>query len=307
MFVVDSLFVLFAAFLWATDSVFRYPLISQGLSSVSIVFAEHMIVLFFLIAFVLYKKMNIFNLSKKQWVSLFFIGIFSSALATVLFTLSFQFGNPSVSILLQKIQPLVVILLSLLFLKENPPKYFYLYAAVAIIAGVFLSFPDFNFNFLNQPASYMKSGLLAFSAAVLWASGTVVGKSVVINVPATVVIFWRYVFGAVGVYLIAIFQKQDLWSDQLFLYSNVGSLFYMALIVGLLSMILYYKGLKKVLAAHATILELIFPISAVALNYIFLDQKLSVTQFFSALVLLASMTQISRKQISRAEIISQVK
>ncbi len=283
-----------AAFLWATDSIFRYPLISAGLNSVSIVFAEHMIVLIVLIIFVLLKKIKIFQLSKKQWLSVLFIGFFSSALATVLFTSSFKYGNPSVSILLQKFQPIIVILLGLFTLKEKPPKYFYFYAALAMIAGLFLSFPDFNFSFLNQPAGYLTSAGLALSAAILWAVGTVVGKSVSGNLPAVTLIFWRYLFGAIGVIFIAVFQGQSVISEVLFQFQNLGPLLYMALIVGLLSMVFYYRGLKKVLATQATILELIFPITAVALNFIFLDQKLSIMQLTAGAVLLFAITKVSR-------------
>ena len=283
-----------AAFLWATDSIFRYPLISKGLNSVSIVFTEHMIVLIVLIIFVLLKKIKIFQLSKKQWLSVLFIGFFSSALATVLFTSSFKYGNPSVSILLQKFQPIIVILLGLFTLKEKPPKYFYFYAALAMIAGLFLSFPDFNFSFLNQPAGYLTSAGLALSAAILWAVGTVVGKSVSGNLPAVTLIFWRYLFGAIGVIFIAVFQGQSVISEALFQFQNLGPLLYMALIVGLLSMVFYYRGLKKVLATQATILELIFPITAVALNFIFLDQKLSIIQLTAGAVLLFAITKVSR-------------
>ncbi len=283
-----------AAFLWATDSIFRYPLISKGLNSVSIVFTEHMIVLIVLIIFVLLKKIKIFQLSKKQWLSVLFIGFFSSALATVLFTSSFKYGNPSVSILLQKFQPIIVILLGLFTLKEKPPKYFYFYAALAMIAGLFLSFPDFNFSFLNQPAGYLTSAGLALSAAILWAVGTVVGKSVSGNLPAVTLIFWRYLFGAIGVIFIAVFQGQSVISEALFQFQNLGPLLYMALIVGLLSMVFYYRGLKKVLATQATILELIFPITAVALNFIFLDQKLSIMQLTAGAVLLFAITKVSR-------------
>jgi drug/metabolite transporter (DMT)-like permease len=298
MFSLNSIFILFAAFLWATDSLFRYPLISKGLSSVSVVFTEHLIVLIVLLIYISFKKIKLFGLSKKQWLSLFFIGVFSSALATVLFTLSFKYGNPSVSILLQKLQPIVVILLSLIILKEKPHRNFYVYAAVALVAGLFLSFPNLNFNFLNHPSGYWNSALLALSAAVLWGIGTVVGKSASFDTPETVLIFWRYLFGAIAVFVISLFQKQSLFSEVMYQYENLFPLLYMALVVGLLSMVSYYRGLRKVLATQATILELIFPVSAVALNFIFLDQKLSAIQIIAAVVLLTVITQISRLKMS---------
>lgn len=300
MLALNSLFIIFAAFLWATDSFFRYPLLGRGFSSASIVFTEHLIALFFLIVFVMYKKIKIFKLQKKEWLSLCFIGLFSSALATVLFTMSFNYGNPSVSILLQKFQPLVVIFCGAVFLKEKLTRSFYVYASLAISAGFFLSFPDLNFSIFSEPKNIweiLRPAVLAISAAVLWALGTVVGKNVLKSVQSSVVVFWRYFFGLFGVVLIALVQGQSINSVELFSESkNIQSLMYMSLIVGLFSMVLYYQGLKTVKASVATVFELTFPIAAVVINYFFLDQKLNLIQLIAGSVLVFVMTRLVYSQ-----------
>ncbi len=300
MFALNSLFIIFAAFLWATDSFFRYPLLGRGFSSASIVFTEHLIALFFLIVFVSYKKIKIFKLQKKEWLSLCFIGLFSSALATVLFTMSFNYGNPSVSILLQKFQPLVVIFCGAVFLKEKLTRSFYVYASLAIGAGFFLSFPDLNFSIFSEQKNtweILRPAALAISAAVLWALGTVVGKNVLKSVQPSVVVFWRYFFGLFGVVLIGLVQGQSINSIDLFSEAkNIQSLMYMSLIVGLFSMVLYYQGLKTVKASVATLLELIFPVTSVMINYFFLDQKLNLIQLIAGSVLVFVMTRLVYSQ-----------
>jgi drug/metabolite transporter (DMT)-like permease len=63
----------------------------------------------------------------------------------------------------------------------------------------------------------------------------------------------------------------------------------MAIIPGFLGVLLYYRGLKKVRASSATLLELSFPLTAVAINSIFLNLHLTTLQSFAALALLISM------------------
>ncbi|RMF05713.1 hypothetical protein D6764_04040 [Candidatus Woesearchaeota archaeon] len=57
-------------------------------------------------------------------------------------------------------------------------------------------------------------------------------------------------------------------------------------------MLIYYYGLKRVQAMYATIAELFFPVSAVALDYVVNGSVLSPVQAFSAVVLVATITRI---------------
>jgi drug/metabolite transporter (DMT)-like permease len=67
----------------------------------------------------------------------------------------------------------------------------------------------------------------------------------------------------------------------------------MALVPGLLSIVLYYSGLRRTPAAVATLLELTFPVSAIAENALFLGERLQTSQLLAAAVLLAAVSKIS--------------
>src|SRR3989344_4366075 len=82
------------------------------------------------------------HLSLKEWLAVVFIGLGGSALATVLFTQSFHYLNPTVAILLQKLQPLITIGLAAWILKEKLSKNFWLWTIVAIFGAYVISFPD---------------------------------------------------------------------------------------------------------------------------------------------------------------------
>ena len=135
---LDALFVILGASLWATDTIFRHPLVTQ-LSPTTIVLCEHVVAcaVALIVALVsLYFSVThsathsathsiSIRFKKFPWKKLFppfpllvgisIIGLLGSAVATLLFTYSFAFVNPTVAILLQKTQPLIVILFSAFF------------------------------------------------------------------------------------------------------------------------------------------------------------------------------------------------
>ena len=56
---------------------------------------------------------------------------------------------------------------------------------------------------------------------------------------------------------------------------------------------LYYFGLRKVRAVIATICELFFPVTAIILDYIINDQRLSWIQWLSAFIMLFSIINLN--------------
>src|SRR6185295_6790870 len=133
---VGAALIAAAAFLWATDALVRLPSVGR-LEPASIVFSEHLIIVAAMLPWVLsFKMKQLFELESQHWAALGLIGAGGSAVATVLFTESFRYVNPSVSILLQKIQPLLVVAIAYLALGERPAKNFYPWAGLALVASL---------------------------------------------------------------------------------------------------------------------------------------------------------------------------
>ena len=63
---------------------------------------------------------------------------------------------------------------------------------------------------------------------------------------------------------------------------------------GALALFIYYYGFKYLPASHATIYELAWPLSAVFLDWFVHGQIFTPTQFFGAIILMASMFTLSR-------------
>ena len=169
-----SLFIVLAALLWSSDSLFRKPL-TQDLSSWAIVFFEHLLALVFVVPILVRFWPKIKTINFRQWWAVIYIGIAASALATVAFTASFSYVSPSVSILLQKVEPFVTFLLAFIVLRERLPHRFWLWASLAFVGTYFISFPEI----VPQFALYQKGiigVILALTAAILWGGATVFGR-----------------------------------------------------------------------------------------------------------------------------------
>lgn len=292
--------VALAAILWASDTPFRLPIL-ESVDPVLLVLVEHAIGTAALGVWVFLRaRDSVFRLKATDWIATLVVGAGGSALATVFFTASFGFINPSLTILLQKLQPVLVILLASAFLKEKPREGFFAWAAVAIVAALVLSFPDFDYHFLAQaisnPDRHAKGVYYALGAAALWAIATVTGKTALSRVPPGIMTFWRYVFGLLMLaVMFSVSETRTEWPVLLSSPDFAGSLLYISLVPGLLAMVAYYHGLTRTTASTATLLELLYPVSAVAINTAWLNQPLQPVQLAAGLLLLLSVTQVSRK------------
>lgn len=229
------LLILIAALLWGTDSLYRFPT-SSSVDATFIVLIEHIAGFAVLLPWVWFKHRNeLFKLGWKGWLSSFIVGAGGGAVATVLFTASFKYLNPSVTILLQKLQPVFVVILAFLFLGERPPAKFYLWALLALGAGFVLSFPDLDVTFLADPNNLHARGMIyALVAAMIWAVSTVAGRSLLMRTSPTVATFWRYGFG-LGT-LVTIMFAANISADMASISSQpmIMALLYLSFVTGLI-------------------------------------------------------------------------
>lgn len=134
--------VILACLLWGMDTLIRYPLVERGINPITIVFYEHCILTLIFSLGLIPNIKRIGELKLSDVFSFLIIGGVGSAIATVAFTESFQYLNPSLVILLQKFQPVVAIILAAIVLKEEIQKQFLVWAAVCLVGGLLISSPD---------------------------------------------------------------------------------------------------------------------------------------------------------------------
>jgi len=282
--------VILGALLWGTDSLFRRPL-TQSFSPMTIVFLEHVILVLVMIPLLARARDEISRLNRKDWTSLIFIAVGGSVIATILFTFAIKYGNPSVTVLLQKTQPFFTIFLARWFLGERPGKWFWLLLGPTLAGAYFVAIPDWRAGLSIDPRqpSYL---LAALGASLLWGASTVFGRYIVARVPVLALTGLRFALALPVLAVIFVLQGHDSMRLPSSL-DSIASVVIMALIPGLVAMVCYYRGLQTTIASMASIGELAFPVTAVATNWFVLGIRLAPSQFAGGAVLITTVTALS--------------
>ncbi len=291
--------VFVAALLWATDAPFRVHL-TQTLSSNFIVLAEHLVDVIIILPIFLMNWREMKQLRLKHWIAIIIIAIGGSALASIAFTQAFHYVNPSVAILLQKLQPLIVIGLAASFLNEQLRSRFWLWAGVAIGGAYLISFPHLVPQvFVGETFNPNLIGVsLALVAVVLWGLSTVLGRYALSAISFKTMTSLRFILALVFLLILNIAQKTlprftaVTGADWLFIAI-------IAITSGVVSLFIYYRGLQYTKASVATLAELGFPLGAVIVNAIFLKAGLLPWQIVGMAVLLFAIFQLSRVNVNQ--------
>jgi drug/metabolite transporter (DMT)-like permease len=264
---------------------YPYPLSfgGNGNKSTSYRFYEHLILSLIFSVHLFSKIKLIGELKLADVFSFFIIGSLGSAIGTVAFTESFKYLNPSLVILLQKLQPLIAILLAAIILKEEIQKKFLVWAGISLLGGLLVSSPDIErfYYLIIQDSNAVSSefalkgyGLVGISI-ICWGATTVFGKRLtLVGFDSKSIMAGRFLIG-----FITLFPFIE-WNKSLLLPRGEDYLkiLIMVSISGLLAMWLYYQGLKKVSAKSAAVAEMFFPFFAILLNWMVLGKHLSQLQ-----------------------------
>src|SRR5438093_2955662 len=79
------------------------------------------------------------KIDARTWGYLVFSGFAGSAVGTVFFTLALKYGNPTVVNVILNIQPVISTIGAFLLFGDRLAHRFFLYAVIAILAGIFIS------------------------------------------------------------------------------------------------------------------------------------------------------------------------
>lgn len=302
---IGPFMVMVAAAFWAIDALFRTEL-TNSMSTTAIVFMEHLIGAIFLTPFMLNGLKEIKALEKRDWYILLVMTLISSILGTLLFTealtrsqIVFDFVTPT---LLQKLQPVIVVILSVLFLKERLSKRFILLAATAMIGSFMISFgTDTSVIEINIQEKF-EVVMLTLGAAFSWGAGTVLSKDILNKLSfttATAARFYLAIPFALVAHLIYTFTQGVALNPLPSEFDQIWRLITIAGITGGAgAMLLYYHGLKYTKATISTFAELMFPfvsilIAATELNPYGSAQDLDNGQTVGIVILLTSVVLIS--------------
>jgi drug/metabolite transporter (DMT)-like permease len=287
------LFIIIAALLWAFDGVLRISLYSLPPSV--IVFYEHVLGFIVLLLFLSKWIGELKKMSRKEWIAIIAVSLFSGALGTIFYTAALQliqYTQYSVVVLLQQqLQPIWAILTAAILLKEKLTKRFALWAIIALIGAYFITFKDLHVNFATGSGT-LTAGLLAIGAGFMWGSTTAVSKVTLNKVSHVAATALRFFFAPIFAFIFIVSLNQ---TSALFTLNQHQwlTLLLITFSTGMVAIVIYYYGLKKVQAKASAIYELAFPAAAVLIDFFYYHKTLSITQIFGILILILAMTQIT--------------
>lgn len=262
--------------LWGLDGLFRRGL-ALDLPATSVVLGEHLVLVALTLPWTiaaLRRARSTF--SGRDWASIVAIGAGSSVLATALFTQAFvaAAGDPTTPVLMQKVQPLVVVALAHLVLKERLQARYGIFFAAGLVSALLVAVPDLRDTSVRGTAP----AALAGAAAGLWALGTVLGRRLTDKVSFADLTVLRFAVGLPFAIALGSLDR-GLIALGAVGWPEVGTLFVIALGPGLAALLLYYRGLRRTSASVATLAELSFPLTAVLVNHLAFGVTPSATQW----------------------------
>jgi drug/metabolite transporter (DMT)-like permease len=248
------LLVAIAAALWGLDPILRKPLASST-SATTIVFGEHVVLVALTLPLLLPALRAMLQAGSRTIAASVAVGAGASAVATILFTDALFHSDFITPVVLQKVQPLVAVIGAALLLGERPRPRF-AWFLVAALLGLWL---------VNQPhpldptAKGLRPVVESLLAAILWASGTVLGRYLGRELEFQHILSLRFFFGLIASAIALPIMGAKAYAgghDSLWIA-------YYAIATGLISLALYYHGLKRTPAVLASLAELTYPAIAV--------------------------------------------
>jgi drug/metabolite transporter (DMT)-like permease len=290
--ILGPLFVILGAGLWGTETYFRVNLNTRFDSEV-LVFYEHLFCIVFSFPFLFLSLSKIRNIPKRSWIYLILSGVIGSAIGTTLFTMSLNELNPSVANVLLNFQPIVTVIFASLLLKENLGRGFFLWGALALVAGAVIAANDFEFSQVK-----LNVGIFYISlTAIAWGFSTVAGRGAMIHMPLGIAAFGRFFVGAITIF-VSLFVKGHFTSEMM-KFSSLSDLFvvknFLLLSVGagVIPLFFYFKGLSKTSATVGGFCELTQTFTALLLTWGIMHNPLSAKQVIAGLILIVCVYRIN--------------
>ncbi|PYJ56341.1 MAG: hypothetical protein DME82_04795, partial [Verrucomicrobia bacterium] len=239
----------------------------------------------------------------RTWGFLLFSGFAGSAVGTIFFTLSLKYGNPTVVNVILNIQPVISTIGAFLLFGDRLARQFFFYAAVAIVAGVFVSVTNPSMIGVSFEQAGLNLGTgYALICALFWGLSTVAGRGVMMGMSLRLASSMRIVVGLACMTLILLaYGKLDgaaLWpaAAQAHTGKAIVLLFCLASISGGIPLLIYFQGLRLTRASTAGYFEMMQTLAAVCITWGVFHASLHVHQVAAAIILIAAVAMVHQVQ-----------
>lgn len=279
-----SYIILFTCFLWALDIVVRYP-ITLKMGFVSIVFLESLFGLLFVLPFMFKNRHELRKLKVKDWSIALFVGGVGMSVAGYLQNACIQKATPGLFSFFQVFQPLFVIYLAHLFLKERVDNMAVYWGTWVILSAILLFSVDLEIMLSSE--FILTDILIAVAAMLIWGSCTILSKKFLANHSPLMLVGLRWFFAFSFSVFILLATDEPLQIEMILRPEIFLRFVYMGVIAGVLALYLYFSGLQKLTAGKVSFLEISFSALGMIFSALYTFDGLTFFQVFGACSILA--------------------
>lgn len=281
--------ILIASLLWGLGYFLR-KLIVRDIHPLILTFFTALIVSLTIIIFKHHNPQKIIEIFRNHPWHYIALSIFGTVLGTTFMFVSLRLLDLSIVALLEKLQPIFILILASVLLREKFKKSLIPYVMLAIISSYFISTKTpFALNFSNSELIGIFAIILT---AICWAISSIIGKRLADDKKYTTDITLMR-FGIASIILLPVFLfKNQLNLLVIYSFSLMSIVIFSAIICTALAYNLYYSGLKYTKVSTAGFLELITPVFSILLGISFLKESLVITQIIFIPILLFSVYKI---------------
>ena len=279
-------FILFASLMWALEPVaakiaYRSSDFIQT-SAVRALFAFLVALLYV----ILRGKGKELKVKREKIPYILFIALIGSSFADLLYFYAISRIPVVNAVIIGHMQPIFIILLGFLILREALTIYDYGGILFMMLSGIMVTTRTFQ-NLSTFHIGTFGDALVLLST-IAWASTALVARKYLRKVNAGVISFYRFLITFILLFLyLSFFSSFNIFIPQI----AVG------IIVGM-GTIFYYEAIHRIKAAQVSALELSSPFFAALLGFFILHEKITGMQIFGMMLLFMGIYFLAKREES---------
>jgi len=277
--------ILGASIMWSLEPVFaKLAYANSDFLQTSAIRA--IVVVLTALLYVLITGVRRLKVTTNQFSKILYIAIAGTVVGDLLYFFALTKVSVLNAVLIGHMQPIFVLLIGFLFLKEDKlTKFDYIGIFTMIIAALFVTTKTL------ENLSMIKLGtagdVYVLLATVAWATTAIVARKYLREINAGVVTFYRYLIASV-IFVIYLSLRSSL------VLSNIYQIL-VGVVVGA-GTILYYESIKRIKAAQVCSMELSTPFFAALLGFLVLREGVTVMQISGMVLLFVGVCFLSQKE-----------
>ena len=275
----SSLYILGACLLWAMDLVIRYP-VTLKMNYVSIVFVESLVGLLFISPWLLKNFSELKKLSLFNWLIALFIGGIGMSVAGYLQTACIQKATPGLFSFFQIFQPLFVIYLAYVVLKEKVDN-MYVYWGIWVVLSAILMF-SVDLELMLSSEIVISDSLIALLTMLIWGTCTILAKKFLKSHSPVLLVGLRWFFAFLFSGAILLLEKETIQTEIVFQSDVIARFLFIGVVAGVFSMYLYYSGMKNLEAGKISFMEISYSAFGMIFSAIYTFESLTFFQLLGA-------------------------